>query len=92
MKLRSYITWFDDNDYIGLELAFPGGSTWKIERKIKEAENLHTQGEYEIWKCTSQARATFVCSKVAGNGPPTALIKIHMQYVCPTYCAQMALK
>ncbi|CAK41072.1 uncharacterized protein An12g02300 [Aspergillus niger] len=79
MKLRSYITWFDDNDYIGLELAFPGGSTWKIERKIKEAENLHTQGEYEIWKCTSQARATFVCSKVAGNGPPTALIKIHMQ-------------
>ncbi|XRM43565.1 hypothetical protein ABZX51_006731 [Aspergillus tubingensis] len=79
MILRSYITWFEDNDYIGLEVAFPGGSTWKIERKIREVEVLHTQDDYEDLNCTSQARATFECSKVAGNGPPTALIKIHMQ-------------
>ncbi|GKZ25959.1 hypothetical protein AbraIFM66951_002072 [Aspergillus brasiliensis] len=79
MKLRSYIVWFDDNDYIGLELAFPGGSVWKIVRKIKETKVLYTEREHELYKATSEARATFECSKVAGNGPPTALIKIHMQ-------------
>ncbi|KAI3012666.1 hypothetical protein M752DRAFT_300660 [Aspergillus phoenicis ATCC 13157] len=69
MRLRSYITWFDDNDYIGLGLAFPGGSTWKIERKIKEAENLHTRGEYEIWKLIIKIHMQIPFFKTATEEP-----------------------
>ncbi|PYH67865.1 uncharacterized protein BO88DRAFT_436283 [Aspergillus vadensis CBS 113365] len=81
MILRSYITWFEDNDYIGLEVAFPGGSTWKIERKIREAEVLHTQDDYEeldsklLETVHPQPLSRFICKciiplyKTATQGP-----------------------
>ncbi|OOF97596.1 hypothetical protein ASPCADRAFT_514520 [Aspergillus carbonarius ITEM 5010] len=56
-SLPSYITWFDEDNYIGQELAFSSGSIWKLQTKIQESEDL----------------------KIAGNGPSTAVIKIHMQ-------------
>ncbi|RAH53625.1 hypothetical protein BO85DRAFT_523314 [Aspergillus piperis CBS 112811] len=82
MKIPSNLTWFDNDGYIGLKLAFPAGSTWQLERKIKESEDLYTQETSELYKFTSQAQATFVAYKVAGNGPSTAAIKIHMQIPC----------
>ncbi|PWY65667.1 hypothetical protein BO94DRAFT_529058 [Aspergillus sclerotioniger CBS 115572] len=79
MRIPSNITWFDENDYIGLELLFPAGSTWKLERKFKESEDLYSQQEYDDYELILQSRAAFICSKIAGNGPSTAVIKVHMQ-------------
>ncbi|PYI02598.1 hypothetical protein BO78DRAFT_351264 [Aspergillus sclerotiicarbonarius CBS 121057] len=79
MIIPSNITWFDDDDYIGLELAFPKGSTWKLDKKIQEHEDIYGQTDHEEGGIISEARAAFIGSKVSGEGPSTAVIKIHMQ-------------
>ncbi|GCB21176.1 hypothetical protein AAWM_04061 [Aspergillus awamori] len=79
MIIPSNIIWFDDGDWLGLELSFPGGTRWKVTTKIRECEDLYSQKDHEEGGIVSEARAVFVASKVAGQAPPTAVLKIHMQ-------------
>ncbi|GKZ31238.1 hypothetical protein AbraIFM66950_011531 [Aspergillus brasiliensis] len=79
MIIPSNITWFDDDDWLGLELSFPAGSTWKLSKKIKESEDIYSQRDHEEGVAVSEARAIFVASKGVGAGPSTAILKIHMQ-------------
>ena len=81
MIIPSNIIWFDDDDWLGLELSFPGGTRWDITTKIRECEDLYSQQDHEEGGIVSEARAVFAASKVAGQAPPTAVLKIHMQYV-----------
>ncbi|EAU38935.1 predicted protein [Aspergillus terreus NIH2624] len=78
MRIYSYVTWFKEEDYIGTVVSFPSGS-WKLDRKITENESFNSQTEWETYKLCSEARAVFFCSKVSGDGPSDAVIKIHMQ-------------
>ncbi|KAJ5613622.1 hypothetical protein N7528_007276 [Penicillium herquei] len=72
-------TWFEDDEYIGSEVSFPCGSIWKLETKIHEHAYQHTQYDWESIQLTSEARGVFTCSKVSGDGPSTAIIKIRLQ-------------
>ncbi|PYH55738.1 uncharacterized protein BO96DRAFT_435128 [Aspergillus niger CBS 101883] len=69
----------NENDWLGLELSFPGGTLWKVTTKIRECEDLYSQKDHEEGGIVSEARAVYVASKVAGQAPPTAVLKIHMQ-------------
>ncbi|GIJ99439.1 hypothetical protein Aspvir_001571 [Aspergillus viridinutans] len=73
------IIWFDDDEYIGAEISFPSGSVWKLSSKIREHDYYEAQADCELFGIQSEARGVFVCSKVSGNGPPTAVIKIRLQ-------------
>jgi hypothetical protein len=55
----------------------------ELDRKITENESFNSQTEWETYRLCSEARAVFFCSKVSGDGPSDAVIKIHMQYVGP---------
>ncbi|PWY71338.1 hypothetical protein BO83DRAFT_389639 [Aspergillus eucalypticola CBS 122712] len=69
MILRSYINWSEGNDYIGVEVAFPGGSTWKMERKIRKVEVLHTQDDYEELNSLIKIQIQIPLYKTATQGP-----------------------
>lgn len=71
--------WFDDDEYIGSEICFPAGSTWKLQTKLREHAYQEDQRDYEELQVHSEARGIFICSKVSGDGPPTAIIKIWLQ-------------
>lgn len=71
--------WFDDAEYIGLEVSFPSGSIWKLQTKIREHAYQESQRDCEELGLNSEARGLFTCSKVSGDGPATAVIKIRLQ-------------
>ncbi|PYI35703.1 hypothetical protein BP00DRAFT_483899 [Aspergillus indologenus CBS 114.80] len=73
------ITWFDEDDFLGTETSFPSGSVWRLESKIHEHSYYEEQSECEALGIHSEARGVFSCSKVSGNGPPTAVIKMRLQ-------------
>ncbi|KAJ6031402.1 hypothetical protein N7540_002134 [Penicillium herquei] len=70
-------TWFDR--YIGTEMSFGDGSTWRLNTKIHEFENQESQQVCDDDEIESEARALFLCAKVAGDGPFNAVIKMRMQ-------------
>lgn len=68
--------------FSGLRVTFPGPnpSTWLLREQISENDKVETQsfcGEMDI---ISEARAVFICSKIEGDGPEEAMIKVFMQY------------
>ena len=75
------IVWFDEDEYIGTDVSFSSGSVWKLKSKIREHSYYETQTDCEELDIQSEARGAFVCSKVSGDGPPTAIIKIRLQSV-----------
>lgn len=75
--------WFDDNEYIGSEVSSPTGSMWKLETKIHEHSYFESQEDCEELDIQSEARGMFLCSKVPGDGPPTAVIKTNLQSMAP---------
>ena len=77
------MTWFDDDEYIGTEVSFPSGSVWRIDMKIREHGYYETQMDCEELDIQSEARGVFICSKVSGHGPSTAIVKIRLQSVFP---------
>ncbi|BCS05375.1 uncharacterized protein AKAW2_81176S [Aspergillus luchuensis] len=79
MIIPSNIIWFDDDDWLGLELSFPAGSTWRLTKKIKESEDIYSQSDHEDDVAISEARAVFVASRGPGAAPTTAVLKVHMQ-------------
>lgn len=83
MRVRSGVTWFEDDDYIGTTVSFPSGSTWKIQKKLKENEHYvhESLAQIEGMGFVSEARAVFIVTKLSGEGPQEAVIKIRMQYV-----------
>ncbi|KAH8433771.1 uncharacterized protein LDX57_011405 [Aspergillus melleus] len=76
--------WFDDGEYIGTEISFPFNSVWRLDVKIREHSYIEPQRECEDLHVNSEARGAFICSKVSGNGPPTAIVKIRLQSVPST--------
>lgn len=81
MRIQSGITWFDDDDSINSTVSFPSESTWKLERKMQENEYYIPKDTAQINGLGSEARAVFIGSKLSGDGPQEAIIKIRMQYV-----------
>jgi hypothetical protein len=82
---RSGITWFDEDKWIGSCLTFtdPQPSTWIIDRKLAENEDLATEADVKECMMPSEARGIFVCSNVDVTNQE-AVVKIRMQYVpCP---------
>lgn len=79
------ITWFDEDEYIGTEVAFPSGSVGRIDTKIREHSYCETQRDCEELGIQSEARGVFICSNVSGPGPATAIIKIRLQSVSPNH-------
>ncbi|KAL4893373.1 hypothetical protein BDV59DRAFT_178108 [Aspergillus ambiguus] len=71
--------WFDDDEYMEAEISFPSGSVWRLDEKIREHDYYESQ-DMEQLGVHSEARGTFFCSKVSGDGPPAALIKIRLQF------------
>lgn len=71
--------WFDDDEYIGSEISFPAGSIWKMQTKMREHACQEDQRDCEELQLHSEAHGLFTCSKVSGDGPPTAVIKIWLQ-------------
>ncbi|KAJ5591445.1 uncharacterized protein N7459_001814 [Penicillium hispanicum] len=78
-KLNDFDVWFDDDEFIGTKVSFPSGSVWKLETKIREHAYQQHQRDCEELGINSEARGVFCCSKVSGDGPPTAVIKIRLQ-------------
>ena len=76
---QSHITWFDENDWIDKVVAFPSGSTWRVDSKIREHEYYQTQFDVEQLGVQSEARGTFICSKLSGDGPPSGVLKFRLQ-------------
>ncbi|KAL1998286.1 hypothetical protein VTN02DRAFT_6464 [Thermoascus thermophilus] len=79
MRIQSGITWFDDDDFINSTVSFPSESTWKLERKLQENEYYIPKDTAQIDGLGSEARAVFIGSKLSGDGPQEAIIKIRMQ-------------
>ena len=75
------IVWFDEDEYIGTDVSFPSGSVWNLKSKIREHSYYESQADCEELDIPSEARGAFVCSKVSGDGPSTAIIKIRLQSV-----------
>jgi hypothetical protein len=73
------IIWFADDEYIGAEVSFPDGSAWKLSSKTREHAYYESQTDCEDFGIQSEARGVFVCSKLSGDGPPAAVIKIRLQ-------------
>ena len=78
MIVVSDIDWFNDETYIGSSVSF-SSSVWRLERKITEHEYYETQLDVEELGINSEARGVFISTKLSGNGPSTAVIKIRLQ-------------
>ncbi|KAH8811426.1 hypothetical protein F5884DRAFT_782070 [Xylogone sp. PMI_703] len=76
-RYESGIIWFDDERFIGSEITFqqPHLSSWKLERKIIEHEDLEVE-EFASPGC-SEARAVFICK--SRDGSKEAIMRIRMQ-------------
>lgn len=85
-RVRSGITWFDDDKWIGSEVVFDGPrpSRWRLDQKLSETESCATEWEGREYQDSSQAQGVFVCSRV-GDPAQEAVIKIRMQCV-PVPC------
>jgi hypothetical protein len=80
MHFSSGITWFDKDEFIGSEISFPQpqSSTWRLDTKLSESEFYDTEDDAKHG-LTSEVRAVFACTRLTGDGPREAVIKIHMQ-------------
>ncbi|KZF26201.1 hypothetical protein L228DRAFT_242634 [Xylona heveae TC161] len=80
MRVRSYITWFDEVEFIGREITFtePFPSTWRLEQKLREHERFASEDDVKSG-LDCEAQAVFVCSRVAGQVPQEAIVKIRLQ-------------
>jgi len=81
MKIRSYITWFEEEDWIGKEIVFerPVVSRWKVTDKIKESGDWVSELDVKDWNAEPSCRGVFVCSSLDQPGKE-AVVKIRMQY------------
>ncbi|KAJ5113060.1 hypothetical protein N7456_001594 [Penicillium angulare] len=69
--------------YVGANISFPSGSVWTLKESI---------GEHAYYEVRPEVRGAFIASKVSGDGPATALIKIRLQipdYSEATYLANI---
>lgn len=81
MIIEPDIIWFEEDEYIGAKLSFPSGSAWRLDSKIREHGYYETRADVEEMGIHSAARGVFFCSKISGDGPSTAVIKIRLQLV-----------
>lgn len=79
--LESYVTWFEDDDWISTVVSFPTGSRWRIDSKIREHEYYESQCDVEQLGIHSEARGAILCSKVSGDGPSSAFLKVRLRCV-----------
>lgn len=81
-RYNSNIKWFDEEQFLGSIITFPGSSqpTWKLERKIIEHEFCEDEEDAKEPGMASEARAVFVCSSLGQSSPKEAIVKIRMQY------------
>ncbi|KAK2756113.1 hypothetical protein FQN54_005521 [Arachnomyces sp. PD_36] len=82
-RVPTYITWFDEDEYIGKEICFEGlggsaQSTWRLDQKVLENEYCESEEDVTAGIVFSEARAVFFCS-THGSDPSKAVIKIRMQ-------------
>ncbi|KAK2754651.1 hypothetical protein FQN54_006784 [Arachnomyces sp. PD_36] len=70
-------------DFVGQEITFPGpgsnSSTWLLTEQISENLRSRPKEWCDEYGFKSEVRGVFYCSKVAGEGPDEAVIKIIMQ-------------
>ncbi|PLB44941.1 hypothetical protein P170DRAFT_450006 [Aspergillus steynii IBT 23096] len=76
---KSYVTWFDEDDWISAVISFPSGSKWRVDTKIGEHEYYQPQLDVEELGVQSEARGSFICSKLSGDGPPSTFLKVRLQ-------------
>lgn len=74
--------WFGPN-FIDLRVTFPGSnpSTWIIKEQISENEEEKSQDWCREMDTIPEVRGVFICSKLEGNGPKEAVMKVIMQFV-----------
>ncbi|KAK2754653.1 hypothetical protein FQN54_006786 [Arachnomyces sp. PD_36] len=72
--------WFGPN-FLSLTVTFPGpnSSTWQLKEQISENFDQSTQIEFQDFDMIPEVRGVFICSKVSGNGPKEAVMKVIMQ-------------
>lgn len=75
------MTWFEDEEWIGLTGSFdqPGSSTWTLVQKIREREIWSSENSWKEYQEPSEARGIFVCEE-EGSAHRQAVVKIYMQY------------
>lgn len=75
--------WFGPR-FIGLKVQFPGprgSSNWVLQKQLSEHADCLCREECEDLDDISEARGVFLCSKIDGDGPQEAVIKVFMQLV-----------
>ncbi|PKX92350.1 uncharacterized protein P174DRAFT_421420 [Aspergillus novofumigatus IBT 16806] len=76
---RSGITWFDEDKWIACLMSTdPQPSTWIIDRKLAENEDLATEADVKKCMMPSEAGSIFVCSNIDAPSQE-AVVKARMQ-------------
>ncbi|KAJ5726258.1 uncharacterized protein N7483_007615 [Penicillium malachiteum] len=67
-------TWL--NRYLGTDVSFSNGTTWRVQAKLDEKVIQESRSVCEDEDIGCEAIGVFQCANVAGAGPPNAIIKM----------------